>query len=243
MTFGPPVGPPGFSPPGMPAQPAFGGPISSAQALAGLGSADLETRLPFLPPGAAVRMKVSRAYERTITKGNLGVCYFVEGTVTDVAQPGGAEFWQGKRQDNMSLAPARVGGEYSCRISGISAQGSQQAALREYRDLLAALWAHRGLSTRFGQGELAAAQTANDANAFAAAQSKINQTWLAYGVMTAQYEAILAGRQPGDRAMAEQFKNEIEGKHILVQTGCHVGQTGWGKLKHSFFPDAQAITP
>lgn len=210
--------------------------MSSAQALAGLGSVDLESRMPFLPPGFQGRMRVARTYERVITKGNLGLCYFVEGTVTDIASPGGAEYWQGKQQGNQQLVPARAGGEYACRISGISSQGSAQAALREYRELLCALWAHRGLSQQYGKEQLAEAQ-AQGPEAVQKVQAAIAETFWKYGVMTAQYQAILDGKVPGDRVMAEQFANEINGRMIIVQTGVHVGQTGWGKLKHSFQAD------
>lgn len=241
----PPFGPPNtvagvgsFNPPAAPAQPAFGAPMSSAQALAGLGNADVESRSPFLPPGFAGRIKLSRIYERNVTKANLGLCYFAEGIVTDIANAGGPEFWSGKRQDNAQLSPAIVGGEYACRISGISEQNKQAAALREYRELLCAIWAHRGLTQNFGQEKLTAARAPGDANAVAAVEREIAETFWRYGVMTAQYQAILDGRIPGDRAMAEQFAAEITGRHILVQTSVHVGQTGWGKLKHRFFADS-----
>lgn len=228
-----PFGPPGFTPPAAPAQ-TFGAPLSSAQALAGLGAADVESRMPFLPPGAAVRMKALRVYERNVTQGSLGLCYFLEGVVTDVAAPGGAEFWAGKRQENAQpFLPARVGAEYSCRISGISNPTSAAAALREYRELLCALWSHRGLTQTYGREQLAA--TTDDA-ARAAIQAEITKTWWTYGVMTAGYEGILAGRVAGDRAMAEQFAVEIPTRHVLVRTSVHVGKSGWGKLKHSFHP-------
>lgn len=237
MTFSPSgFGPPGFAAPALAAPVA---PLSSAQALAGLGSADVESRMPFLPPGFAGRMKVTRTYERNVTQGNLGLCYFVEGAITDIAAPGGPEFWAGKRQENAQpIMPARVGGEYSCRISGISSQTSQAAALREYRELLCALWAHRGLTQTFGRDKLAAAQASGDANAVAAVEREIAETFWKYGVMSATYEAILAGRVAGDRATAEQFAQEINGRHILVQTSVHVGRTGWGKLKQQFFADS-----
>lgn len=230
--FGPPPGAGGF---GAPAAP-----LSSAQALAGLGGVDLESRMPFLPPGFQGRMKVARTYERNITKGNLGVCYFVEGAIVDITSPGGPEFWQGKKQDNLQLVPARVGGEYACRISGISSQGSAQAALREYRELLCALWAHRGLSQQYGKDRLIAAQAQGQA-AVDAVQKEIAETFWKYGVMTAQYQAILDGRAQGDRAMAEAFAKEIDGRVIFVRTSVHVGQSGWGKLKHSFQADMTPV--
>lgn len=241
MTNFPPFGPPqGFTPaaPAAPA-PAFGAPLSSAQALAGLGGADVESRCPFLPPGAAVRMKVARTYERTVNK--IGLCYFVEGLVTDVATPGGPEHWpQTKNPMPSGISICRQGGEYSCRVSGIGAAESMAAALREYRELLCALWAHRGLTQNFGKDKLAAAQASGDPNAVAAVEREIAETFWRYGVMTAQYEAIIAGRAQGDRAMAEQFKAEIEGRHILVNCSVYVSKAGNGKLKCNYFADVSA---
>lgn len=131
-----------------PAPAAFGGPpqaLNVHQALAGFADAPIDVRDPFLPPGAAVIVKLRKTEGR---KGReTGLALYITGEVTAVAAPGGgpemAQMCAGMKSVN--LVPARVGSMHSMRIDGFDRENARAFAFSDLKTFILAACESKGL--------------------------------------------------------------------------------------------------
>ncbi len=151
--FGPP--PSGFGAPPGQTPAGFGGPppraISAAEAMAGFNSDQIESRLPFLPVGCAVRFKVDAAYGKTSPMYPYAI--YIEGTIEHVYTPGGgAEPSPGAWPEKANRMPAQVGARHAIRIDGFGNQKKDKFAREDVGNVLCALFEEQGVSKQWNPG-------------------------------------------------------------------------------------------
>ncbi len=101
-------------------------PMTTAQALAGIGAADTTLRFPELPPDGKFQLKVSNARARS---GQYGLAYFYESEI--LASP---------------THPQLVGTTATVKINGFGNPVRQKMAVQDLKALLTLLFAPDGLT-------------------------------------------------------------------------------------------------